>query len=174
MYKAYGKCLTGIGKQIYSIIKSTATKALRNHCILNPKRKFLILFFFLKRVWSHLFIFSLGSLEHLSCFDERLTSKYRKCLFKFGDSLTYASEMAEEDDIFSSLCCGFNGLSNCLDTTFQSNGACTDPKINLRAYSKTLFKNLFGTVADTFCATYTNGKIIFFIFIRSNLDLNFF
>lgn len=40
MYKAYGKCLTGIGKQIYGIIKSTATKALRNHCIINAQRKY--------------------------------------------------------------------------------------------------------------------------------------
>jgi len=133
LYRAYGKCLHGISKQIFSIIKSTATKALRNYCVINPE----------------------VSKEYLSCFaDRKLTNNYKKCLFKFGEHMHYASESENEEEIFSSLCCTFNSLSHCLDETFQSNGACTNPKLNLRAYSKTLFKNLFGSVSDAFCSAY--------------------
>ena len=140
MFKAYGKCLNGISKQIYSILKSTGTKALRNYCVINREL----------------------SREYLSCFaDTRLTIRYRKCLFKLGETLNYAAEVAEEDEIFSSLCCGFNRLSSCLDSTFQSNGACTDPNINLRSYSKTFVKGLFGSVSDAFCSSYSESRFFF-------------
>lgn len=96
-------------------------------------------------------------MEYLSCFqDTKLTSKYRKCVFKFGENLNFAAEAAEEDEIFSTLCCGFNTLSICLDEAFlNNNGACTNPNLNLRAYSRTLFKGLFGSVSDAFCSSYT-------------------
>ena len=102
---------------------------------------------------------SVASLEYLSCFqDKKLTNKYRKCVYKFGENLNYAADAAVEEEIFSSLCCGFNSLSTCLDDAFlDNNGACTNPNINLRAMSRTLFRGLFGSVSDAFCSSYTNG-----------------
>lgn len=102
------------------------------------------------------------SLEYFSCFqDAKLTTKYRNCIFKFGENLNYAADEAGEDEIFVSLCCGFNSLSSCLDEAFlNNNGACTNPNLNLRAYSKTLFKGLFGSVSDAFCSSYTEGTFL--------------
>lgn len=66
--------------------------------------------------------------------------------------------MAEDIEIFSSLCCGFNTLGTCLDEAFVNNGACSNPNLDLRAFSKNLFKGLFGSIMDSFCSSYSQGK----------------
>lgn len=175
MFKSYGACLNGIGKQVFNILKRTTAKALRNHCVVNPQGKHrssvgvpsagAVWCFHWWSLTDILFLLTV-TLEYFSCFqDTRLTRKYRKCIFKFGETLNYAADTASEDEIFSTLCCGFRSLSGCIDDAFlNNNGACTNPNINLRAYSKTLFKGLFGSVSDAFCSSYTEGTFLDFKF----------
>lgn len=149
MFKQYGKCLTGIGKQVYSILKTTSARALRNYCVINPTT----------------------AREYLSCFaDNDLTLKYRSCLFNFGETMNFAAEGAEDHEIIPSLCCSFTQLQGCLETTFESNGACTDPRINLKSYSKTFMKSLLGSISDSFCSSYTSGNFKFKKNIKKHLN----